>query len=69
MSKKVLSIYKPLGKTPLEIIKEVKKQYPEYADESIGYAGRLDPMAEGILLLLISEENLKRKKYEKLPKE
>lgn len=67
--KKILSIYKPIGKTPLEVINELKKQHPEYKNESIGYAGRLDPMAEGILLLLIGEENLKRKEYEKFPKE
>lgn len=64
----VISVYKPLGKTPLETIEQLKKRYPEYTEQKIGYAGRLDPMAEGILLLLVGEENLKRKDYEKLPK-
>jgi tRNA pseudouridine55 synthase len=34
----------------------------------IGYAGRLDPMAEGLMVLLVGEENKKRKEYERLPK-
>jgi tRNA pseudouridine55 synthase len=66
--KPVLTVYKPLGLTPLQTIHLLKKQYPEYADERIGYAGRLDPMAEGLLLLLMGEENKKKKRYEALPK-
>lgn len=38
-------------------------------DEKISVAGRLDPMAEGLLLLLIGEKNKKRKEYEKLSKQ
>jgi len=33
------------------------------------YAGRLDPMAHGVLVLLVGEENKKREKYEKFVKE
>lgn len=65
---KVILVDKPLGNTPLQAIKDFKKENPAYRDVTISYAGRLDPMAEGILLLLIGEENKKRKKYEDLPK-
>lgn len=66
--KNTLYVYKPLGDTPLEVIDKLKKKCPQYARQRIGYAGRLDPMAEGVLLLLVGEENTKRKKYEKLNK-
>ena len=68
MKKLVIPIWKPVGWTPLESILEFKKNNPEYDVVKISYAGRLDPMAEGILLLLIGEENKKRKEYEKLNK-
>lgn len=65
----VVAVYKPLGKTPLQAVDQFKTIYPQYSHVKIGYAGRLDPMAEGILLLLLGEENLRRKEFEKLPKE
>src|SRR5690348_16589190 len=46
----------------------LKKQFPELATSRIGYAGRLDPMAEGLLLLLVGDENKQRVSYEKLAK-
>ena len=66
--KPVLVVYKPVGATPLEMVKKVKQTYPEYAQVKIGYAGRLDPMAEGLLLLLVGEENKNKLAYESLPK-
>ena len=66
--KPIISVIKPVGMTPLQIIHKLREAYPEYANATLGYAGRLDPMAEGILLVLVNEENLKRKEYERLPK-
>jgi tRNA U55 pseudouridine synthase TruB len=40
-----------------------KEKKPEYENETISYAGRLDPMAEGVLVLLIGDENKNRSKY------
>lgn len=68
MYQNVLKLYKPIGKTPLEAIGLLRQQFPQYADCTLGYAGRLDPMAEGLLLILVDNENKKRKMYEKLPK-
>ena len=62
---KVLLLKKKVGETPLEIISEFKKNNLEYQNQKLGYAGRLDPMAEGLLLVLIGEECKKRKEYEK----
>ncbi len=67
--KKIINLYKPVGMTPLEAVKLFKEKNKDYAGLKIGYAGRLDPMAEGVLLLLIGEENKKINKYFKLDKE
>lgn len=66
---KTLVLYKPLGKTPLSLLNEFRFQHPEYADVKIGYAGRLDPMAEGLVLYMVGEENKERKKYLGMDKE
>ena len=60
---------KHVGETPLEALGRFRLEKPEYADETLSYAGRLDPMAEGELLVLIGEENKERKKYLGLEKE
>ncbi|HRN69795.1 MAG TPA: hypothetical protein PLS49_01310 [Candidatus Woesebacteria bacterium] len=67
--KKIISVYKPVGVTPLQVIHTLKRKYSEYMNTKIGYAGRLDPMAEGLLLLLLGEENKQKERYEKLDKE
>ena len=67
---KILNIYKPQGLTPLEIIKLVREKFPEYKDEKIGFAGRLDPLAHGVLLLMVGEETTRQKdQFLNLPKE
>jgi tRNA pseudouridine55 synthase len=66
----LLNIYKSKGLTPLEVVKLIKEKYPEYKNAKIGYAGRLDPLAHGVLLLMVGEETTKQKdKYLNLPKE
>lgn len=64
----VMPIWKPIGWTPLKTVLVFKEKYPEYRDLTISYAGRLDPMAEGVLLLLVGEENKRRKEYEEFEK-
>ena len=59
---------KPQGLTPLQAITAFKKQHPLYQKEKLSFAGRLDPMAEGLLLVLVGNENKKRREYEELPK-
>lgn len=65
---KVLNLYKPVGIAPLQLINSFKEKHPEYRDVKLGYAGRLDPMAEGVLLVLAGDENRKRKHYEAMEK-
>ena len=66
---RVIVINKPVGCTPFESIQQLKERHPEYKDIKLGYAGRLDPMADGVLVVLVGEENKKRKEYEQLPKQ
>ncbi len=61
-------LYKNLGETPHEAILKYKKKHPEYAETPMTYAGRLDPMAEGVLLVLSGEGILEKDKYLDLPK-
>lgn len=65
---KIAVIFKSLGQTPLQAVIDFKNKNPEYEKETVSYAGRLDPMAEGLLLLLIGEENKNRREYEDLSK-
>lgn len=58
-----------MGTTPYQIVKKLKEERTEYAESTISYAGRLDPMAEGVLILLIDKENKKREEYQSLDKE
>lgn len=69
MYQNILNLYKPVGKTPLDMIRLLQSHDNQYAHQILGYAGRLDPMAEGVLLILVGEENKKRKLYERFDKE
>lgn len=61
-------VYKSIGDTPLDAVTKFKKHNPSFLNEKISYAGRLDPMAEGLLLLLIGDENKNRSSYELMEK-
>lgn len=67
--KNVLNLYKKVGWTPLEAIEKFKTKNPAYKSKRMGYAGRLDPMAEGVLLVLSGEENKKIAQYMGFDKE
>jgi tRNA pseudouridine55 synthase len=65
----VLNLYKQLGETPLERLERLRVQRPEYAHEVLSYAGRLDPMAEGVLIALAGSANKEREAYLGMSKE
>jgi len=67
--KKWVVIDKEVGQTPLQAIETFKKWYPGYSDAKMAYAGRLDPMASGKLLVLIGDECKNQTKYHGLDKE
>ena len=67
---KVLKLYKKMGETPLECIERFRgENNKDYTDIKMSYVGRLDPMAEGELLVLVGEECKNREKYLGLDKE
>ncbi len=61
-------IYKKVGETPLEAISRFKKTNPKLKEEKMTYAGRLDPMAEGALLILSGKKVKEKDKYLDLSK-
>jgi tRNA pseudouridine55 synthase len=68
MMEKIINIYKPLGLTPVQLIQKLREDRKEYQGTKIGFAGRLDPLAHGVMLLMIDEETKKRDRYLNLPK-
>ncbi len=57
MDNKVYLIWKKVGITPLQQLREFKYGYKGELPDSLTYAGRLDPMAEG-LLPVVSGKNI-----------
>lgn len=67
MSKDIVILDKLLGETPLECLNRYKKETGE--SRPMTYAGRLDPMASGLLVVLIGDECKNKEKYLALDKE
>lgn len=67
----ILNLYKKKGETPLERINRFKDKNPNFKDVKFTYVGRLDPMAEGVLLVLYGEkiDDSIKKEYLSLDKE
>jgi len=62
-------VYKEIGETPLQAIEKWQERCPEYQTVPATYAGRLDPMASGKLLVLIGDACKEKDTYMKLDKE
>ncbi|NQV88089.1 MAG: hypothetical protein HQ402_00850 [Parcubacteria group bacterium] len=65
----LLNLYKKLGETPYERVARFRAENPVYKDLSLTYAGRLDPMAEGVLLVVVGDEIKNKEKYIAMDKE
>lgn len=65
----IIAIYKKIGETPLEALTRLRQSVPEYTEETLSYAGRLDPMASGVMLVLSGDANKEREKYLNLDKD
>jgi len=66
--KDIIPYYKKRGETPKAALLRLRSERPALKDETLSYAGRLDPLAEGLLLVLVGEANQEREKYLGLPK-
>lgn len=60
---------KAIGETPLQALQVWKREHPSYQEIPASYAGRLDPMASGKLLVLLGDECKKQHLYTGLDKE
>lgn len=65
----VLNLYKRKSETPLQTLGRFVAVHPEYEKVKMTYAGRLDPMAEGVLVVLSGEKNKERDAYTGLDKD
>jgi tRNA pseudouridine55 synthase len=65
----VILLDKPIGWTPLQMIERYKAQKKLDKKDKIGYAGRLDPMARGLLIALTGEQVKSQKDFELMTKE
>ena len=56
-----IKIYKPIGITPFELVKKFKTE--NNISQKVSFAGRLDPMAHGEMVLLVGDECKKQDTY------
>ena len=66
---KYVVLEKEVGQTPLQALELYRIAHPELKEVPMAYAGRLDPMASGKLLILIGEECKVQEQYHDLDKE
>jgi len=67
----ILPIYKPVGITSFDVIREFKRAQftgPGPVKYKIGHGGTLDPFANGVLLLLLGKATKKMNELSELPK-
>lgn len=60
---------KKVGETPLEFLTRWRSENRGFHDERLSYAGRLDPMAEGKMLIMVGAENNQREEFLSYDKE
>lgn len=62
--------YKKRFQTCLQMLEQARREFPELRDQTMSYAGVLDPMAEGWVSVLVGkEENRDRVRYTQSDKE
>lgn len=67
--KKIIILNKKEGETPLEALEAFRAKHKKYKDVKMTYAGRLDPLVSGLLLVLIRDATKEKEKYLRLSKE
>lgn len=66
--KKWVVRHKNIGETPLEVVEKFRREALLAMDVPLAYAGRLDPMADGKILIIIGDECKVQEKYHGLDK-
>lgn len=62
----ILNIYKPKNWTSFDVVAKLRKSL---RTKKIGHAGTLDPLAEGVLIVLTDSDTKKQNEFMKLEKE
>ncbi len=65
----MVTVYKNLGETPLQCLERYRNDAGIEAGVPMTYAGRLDPMAEGDMIILVGEECKGKDKFLPMNKE
>jgi len=65
----IYNIYKQRGETPLECIQRFARAKAELKGQKMTYLGRLDPLAEGVLLMASGEDVKRKEEFLGLDKE
>ncbi len=65
---KIYNLYKRVGETPLECLERFRKGKPELREVPMSYWGRLDPLAEGVLIVAAGDTVTGRREHLDLPK-
>lgn len=65
----IFEIQKKFGETPLQAIERFRAEMPALKNEPITYAGRLDPLATGFLLLLTGDDCKRKEEFLAFDKE
>jgi len=64
----LLTVYKKIGETPLQALERLRIEKNLSPDEKMTYAGRLDPAAEGLLLVLTAHDVHQKESFLSLDK-
>ena len=65
----VIHAYKERGETPLDVLKRLKNENGDLKHTPMTYAGRLDPLAEGLMIFLTGDDCMKKDEYTNLNKQ
>jgi len=65
----IVNLYKEVGETPFECMARWRSAHPELEFAPMTYAGRLDPMAEGLILVLYGDKTHEKNDYLSFNKE
>lgn len=60
---RILNCYKELGETPKERLERLRREQPEFRESSLTFLGRLDPLAEGVMLVGVDLNQRQREHY------
>lgn len=62
----ILNIYKPKGRTSFSVVAEIRRKL---GVKKVGHAGTLDPLAEGVLIILTEKDTKRQSEFMEMQKE